>query len=112
MRFSERIGKKPVKTEFQIKSMDTDLRTSLWNAFVLFVLNKVDSQFISTSKFNIFFTILWWDFFKWPVDGMDDFFALTREEIRRWFFKSEWYEVYDFIEFVAKTAPLERKSQD
>ena len=104
MRFSERMGKKPVKTEFQIKSMDTDLRTSLWNAFVLFVLNKVDSQFISTSKFNIFFTILWWDFFKWPVDGMDDFFALTRETIRRWFFKSEWYEVYDFIEFVSKRA--------
>ncbi|NQU39765.1 MAG: hypothetical protein HQ523_07415, partial [Lentisphaerae bacterium] len=59
MRFSQRIGTKPIRTEIQIGSMDDDLRIALWNAFHLFFLEKVQSRRISNSAFRAFFRALW-----------------------------------------------------
>jgi hypothetical protein len=101
MRFSQRIGKKPIKTEIQITSMDSELRTALWNAFQLFFLDEVRSAYISDTRFETFFKILWSKFFKLTLDSLDDYFPDTCQKIRKWFFESEWFEVYDFIEFVA-----------
>lgn len=100
MRFSQRIGKMPLKVEIQKESMDQDLRTGLWNAFQLFYLDKVDSDWISYTQFNLFFKCMWLNFYKLPLDNMDDFYSNTYQRIRKWFFESEWFEVYDFIEFV------------
>ena len=100
MKFSQRIGKKPIKTDFQIESMDNDLRIALWNAFHFFFTKKVDSKWISRSSFDLFFQIMWHNFFKLPLDNLDDHYETTYKRIREYFFKFEWFEVYDFIEFV------------
>lgn len=102
MRFSQRIGKKPIKTEIQIGSMDNDLRIALWNAFQLFYLDEVKSDWISNSQFNDFFRVLWHNLFKLPLDNLDDYFKNTYKRIREWFFEWEWHEVYDFIEFISQ----------
>jgi len=44
---------------------------------------------------------LWHDYFKRPTDRIPDLVTRTTEEIRKYFFNCEWYEVYDFVEFVA-----------
>jgi hypothetical protein len=41
MRFSERVGFKPIKNTIQINSMDTELRNSLWNALVTFYWGQI-----------------------------------------------------------------------
>ncbi|MBI5894266.1 MAG: hypothetical protein HZB79_11620 [Deltaproteobacteria bacterium] len=104
MRFSQRIGEKPVKTGLQIGSMDDDLRIALWNAFLFHFIGRDKSYIISESSLKIFYQILWHDFFKLPVDGIRNYTSDTHKVINKWFFNAEWFEVYDFIEFVSNIA--------
>lgn len=111
MRFSQRIGTKSVKVEIQRRSMDEDLRITLWNAFQIFYLDEVKSQVISRSDFDLFFKILWMNFFKLPLDTLDDWYEATYQKLREWFFSWEWDEVYDFIESVAMfDSPVNREN--
>jgi len=102
MRFSERMGYKPVADIIQVEGMNDELRNSLWN--VLYV------EKFSTHEFNNYgpssphtierFSIsLWSHFFKLPVDEMPDSDHLIHQVIRKHFFACKWHEVYDFIEF-------------
>ncbi len=111
MKFSQRIGKKPIRTELQIESMDNELRVALWNAFQLFFLEEVRNANISKSGYDVFFKILWLNFFKLPLDNMNDYFPNTYEKIREWFYEWEWFEVYDFIEFISQVeSPTDSKA--
>jgi hypothetical protein len=108
--FSERMGLRPVKNIVQLNDMDQDLRNSLWNALDrrLFSLRDFDSERFTEA--------LWWHFFKKPVDKRpiyhSGFGAASYhdvwEEVRSFFFKCRWNEVYDFIEFVLNQFPGNR----
>lgn len=103
MRFSQRIGRRPIKSIIQKDSMDEDLRTGLWNAFQLAVLDKVDSYaWLYQTPYKEFFRILWFSFYEHPLDTLDDHWQTTREYIRKRYFEADWYDVYDFIEFIAQ----------
>ena len=101
MKFSQRLGMKPIKTAIQIDSMDSDLRTSLWNSFHQFYLQTDSSSMIYEPEFESFLKSLWHNFFKIPIDTLCDDVNKTIKFIIDWFFKSEWYDVYDFIEFIS-----------
>ncbi|MDD2890980.1 MAG: hypothetical protein PHE49_10145 [bacterium] len=117
MNFSQRVGITPIRTEIQIKSMDNDLKNSLWNVFQQYFLGKnaktdsmVDRNLYISSSFEFFFKKLWANFFKLPLDTLEYKFHKTYEDIRGYFFKGEWYEIYDFIEFVAAVdSPVDKK---
>jgi len=104
VRFSQRIGKKPIKTELQIDTMDDDLRRSLWNVFKILFLDEVKTYYnhIEDTEFEEFFKKIWIDFFKVSLDTLGNYFPDVYEYIRNWFFISKWYEVYDFIEFISQ----------
>lgn len=57
-RFSERFGFKAPKEEFQVDSMDDDLRNSLWNEFTLNFYEHDKEIFLGIAR------ILWAKFFK------------------------------------------------
>jgi len=101
MRFSQRIGKKPTMKEIQLESMDTELKNGLWNVIKMSCLDSLGlhpSPYIS--DYQSFSENLWHNFYKLPVDEIPKN-AFDREYyIRRRFFNNEWYEVYDFIEFI------------
>lgn len=101
MKFSERIGIIKAKDTIQIDFIDDDLRNGLWNAFQIFYLDKVNSDWLNRSEYLLFFKLLWHNFFKIPLDTLDLWFPTTRREIREWFYEWEWYEVYDFIEYIS-----------
>lgn len=104
--FSQRKGIKPVKSIIQEDNMDEDLRNGLWNALTIFYWNRVEDESISYYKeINILFTRIWINYFKRPLDTLDDYWPHTYKEIRGYFFNSKWYEVYDFIEFIANNYP-------
>ena len=113
MLFSQRKGIKPVKNVIQIDSMDDDLRNGLWNTLTIYYWNRVKGIFIHEYKDmdNLFKTI-WFSYFKLPLDTIDDYYKDTYNEIRKYFFKCEWYEVYDFVEFVAKKYSDERVNKN
>jgi len=97
MSFSERYGYKSIKNIMQIESMDSALRNSLWNTLY--------------KKIQIFFDDLYDDlicnFFKEALPVTDhsfDSFESVKvpklERLKSKFNKLEWFEVYDFIEFL------------
>jgi len=112
MQFSERMGKKKVRCDLQVESMDTALRNGLWNVLYNQMLERIKfcrDPFVD-SDWRPALSSLWHDFFKWPIDEIPWNLAYdVQQQVRRWFFKAEWYEVYDLLEFVAKMrGPIDR----
>jgi len=104
--FSQRKGFKPIKSVIQKDSMDIDLRNGLWNASTLSYWDQVTTDWIYNHK-NIatLFKRLWLNYFKQPIDTLNNYWPKAYKKIRDYFFNCEWYEVYDFIEFVANNYP-------
>lgn len=106
MRFSQRKGLSPIKTALQRESMDDDLRTGLWNAYIL--AWPPPEKFLSYEPEYLFlFRTMWHDFFKMPIDKLPDWEPHVMDQVRAWFFRASWAEVYDFVEFL-----LSFKSRD
>lgn len=86
--------------------MDMDLKNSLWNALTIY-WNK-DIKWLSDKKeLDTLFKRLWNIYFKLPLDTLDDYFPKTYDNIRTQYFNWEYYEIYDFIEFIANNHPNE-----
>ena len=114
MRFSERRGIKSPKVA-QIESIDDDLRNGLWNALTesYWNLYREFDEYGTPAPYgegvygvrqsNLWSLIkaLWIDYFRAPIDEMDYFWKGCRKHIRDYFFDAQWWEVYDFIEFIA-----------
>ena len=123
MRFSERFSFKPVRTILQIDSMDDALRNGLWNALTIFYWEEIsyDTTFeyvrsrfshsvSSTDEFADLMRNLWLHYFKRPLHELPRSWkpkypspTSVYPEIESYFFKCEWYEVYDFVEFIPNT---------
>lgn len=103
MRFSQRIGKKPVRDALQIESMDADLKNSIWNLLHTAYLDGLGFHYSdSSSHIKKFIETLWRDFFKAQLDNIPLRGAAVSEQIKKWLFKAEWYEVYDLLEFTTR----------
>ena len=124
MRFSERMGFKPVKTVIQVDSMDVELRNGLWNALTLFYWKHLDykTHFTylkevsrydrytpnPTDEFADLIVDLWLDYFKRSLHDLPESWQAKSypsqktvyEEMRGYFFSCIWYEVYDLLEFI------------
>lgn len=111
MKFSERHGHASLREIIQLESVDEPLRNGLWSVLKVSVWDDIkrshgmyggysitDSQ---NSKINHLCTMMWFDYFKKPLDKLDPSWNETLGFLRRYFFTTEWYEVLDFIEFVA-----------
>lgn len=112
MKFSQRHGYTPVSNVIQIESINTSLRTAIWNTLddqifsnKYFLNDRFDNygQFASEARIFPFSRLLWANFFNHPVDTRPANPHIILTEIRNWYFKAPWHEIYDFIEFVAGT---------
>ena len=109
MSFSQRQGIKPIKNIIQIDSMDDDLRNSLWNLLKIYYFNSIygnisdiPSRYINLSNDDrIFLENIWISYFKKPLDEWNGYWGYTYKFLHDYFFDAEWYEVYDFVEFIA-----------
>jgi hypothetical protein len=123
--FSQRKGFKPAKSVIQVDSMDNELRNSLWNALTLFYWDTVNEFNIPADQKSSLLTLLinlWFNYFKRQLDTLKSFTIDWRRyygwrpyiylEIKHYFFKCEWFEVYDFIEFVANNYPDKKVNYD
>lgn len=106
MKFSQRMGFTPIESALQTEGMSNALRNSLWNVFdnLLwssdgFIYDKVGHW----GYINLFSRELWSNFFKQRVDSRGDSPWAVLEKIRSYFFNAQWFEVYDFVEFVSGT---------
>jgi|SRR3989344_3619 len=115
MRFSERIGIQKSKVDFQKDNIDKDLSNGIWNCLIINILdnfpnNYSDSNYSDFRIMNHIIKKLWLDFFKDPIDrapqDKNDFMKF----LRGWYFNaSEWYEKYNFIEFILENHKNKRE---
>jgi hypothetical protein len=111
MRFSERYGYRPIRDALQRESMDVPLRNGLWSLLCSFCwkhaqkLNRQPWGYHlsdpNNRRLKALCNALWFDLFRKPIDELSDDWLKVRAELKRHFFVCEWYDVYDFIEFVA-----------
>jgi hypothetical protein len=103
MRFSQRIGKRPIKTVLQVDSMDGALRNRLWNNVHDDLVNEIPYDYPRLLTRIRVLKEIWKDFLVLPIDDIpmnDRNYILFVDYLREWFYKSEWDEVYDLIEYL------------
>lgn len=102
MRFSQRKGLTPVAQAIQTEGMSDELRNSLWNALDQFLWQRKGFLYVEYGEAPMysFSRALWFHFFKLPADQRPDYPIKILRAIRDYFFKAEWYQVYDFLEWV------------
>jgi len=96
------MGLKPIKKILQKDSMDDELRNRLWNCFSSNYIYMSASGVISDSNTINFLDILYDEHFKIPSDKfliLGRYTTGTWNNVREYFFRFKWFEVYDFIEF-------------
>ncbi len=106
MRFSQRIGKRKIKTELEKEGLSDELRNSLWTLILELIIEvrsnekRYDQHY---SDLSVYFRDLWIHFYKWPIDNLPMSYGTVSgratDRVRVWFFKSDWDLVLDFIEF-------------
>jgi hypothetical protein len=103
--FSERLGITPPRG-LQIESMDRDLRTGVWN-WVHRACEGADEYWIKAAESG-----LWDQVMKMPLDEIPGFQSETVKAMKKWFFATEWYRVYEFVEFALPRVNGWRRSHD
>lgn len=113
MKFSQRIGKIPNEKNIQIENIDIELRNRLWNILCIYIIDEFDKDDTHHPyNFIRFSQQLWHSFYKLPIDYVSSSKYDLKKDIRDKYFKSEWYEVYDIIEFVIDYIIYENYSEE
>lgn len=89
----------------QLGSMDDALRTSLWNIVQEHIWSKHQSQngssFTKYSNLSSLLKAYWKDYFKIATNDIPVIINDAIDAVKEAFFASEWFEVYDFVEFTS-----------
>ncbi len=120
MRFSQRVGAKPASKLAQREGMDDDLRASLWSVISACHWDEVTDAY--GSKIELHDTVrdssagnlmvgLWFHHFKRPTDTIPTYWEACLRELRGHFFAAQWFEVYDFVEFMETEGTDEKRKQ-
>ncbi|OQP67234.1 hypothetical protein A3860_02420 [Niastella vici] len=100
--FGKRYGFEPVEVPFQVDSISTDLRTELWNAIYLFILQPLhDAQSYSEDGYRTIRRIIWVHYLIKPLDDFPRDYEFD-DVVKQYIEKSVWYKVYEFFEFVLR----------
>ncbi len=95
----------------QRDSMDGELRNRLWSALKLTVLDRWKGpagygyQDPDSRDVDVLFRLIWLNHFKNAIDTLPHEHNKRYSAVRDYFFRCEWWEVYDLVEFMLKTLP-------
>lgn len=99
MTFSERMGLIQPNTLVQTDSMDSDLRTVLWNAHYATLVEGVAGDDRRRLEGGLQRRV-WTDLWGRPLDTLPGFHAFVGG-VRTAYFEGDWNQVYDYIDFAA-----------
>jgi hypothetical protein len=101
--FSQRIGKTPIKSVIQTDTIDEDLKNALWNGLTIFYWEgkvKHDRLPDNEHAVRVLLSRIWIHYFKKRLDEKPYYFEGYLYFLKKYFFEAEWFEIYDFLEFV------------
>ena len=103
MNFSQRRGLKPVRATIQKESIDDELRIALWNSLTIYYFGEIkEHEYETNSNLVTLLRRLWIHYFKHKLDEFPYSLSRFNREIKEYFFKAEWNEVLDIIEFIVE----------
>ena len=136
-KFSERYGFLKLKDVFQIQSIDNDLKNRLWNQIQEYYFDSIEVDLdISISPYDVkryiggtsriivkgqsfnqiekdedyhFFRKIYDAFFKMNVKP-SSFLNDININIQERYNAMQWYEIYDFIEYISEIYPIEKRN--
>lgn len=101
-KFSERIGLNQPKSKIQLNSIDKDLRNSLWNILLLYLISPLRNKvYYSESTLSGLVDQIWFSYFKEPLDKIPPRTQFISDELRNRFFDWDYLNVYDFLDFLS-----------
>ncbi len=106
--FSHRKGIRPLQKPVQREAMDAETRNCLWSALELAVWRRWTGppsygyQEPDPAAIDLLMDLIWLNYFKKPLDTVPSRHEERYAAVRDYFFRVEWWQVYDFIEFVMK----------
>ncbi len=118
--FSERYGYKPIKQMMQLECVDPPLLNGLWTACTVVYWDvwerntEYDTQHPRATETEALARCMWLNYFKESLDTLPEFrrhHSSTRsfmDILRDRFFHCGWNEVFDLIEFVVQSGPMDR----
>lgn len=110
-KFSHRYGYVPIEKAIRREEVDRDLRIALWNVLAIKMWNKwsdYDFDFAPNEETKRIINIIrraWFYYFNYDMDSLPEFnstpsYDNARSKFKRYFFDCNWYEVFDFLEFL------------
>lgn len=108
--FSQRYGYSSLEKAFQRESIDSELRTKLWNILKVAIWDSYDvnnRRYHDVSKrIDYLIRRLWFHYFNQDLDQLPDFYGSyggkgSYDFLKEHFFKCQWFEVYDLVETIA-----------
>ncbi len=105
-KFSEKFGFKNPRDTFQMYQIDDALRNRIWNQIQIHYFDKIKLNLVY--PYNIyyksdvnFFERIYDEFFK-SHEKINISMSKLNSNIKKQYFIFEWYEIYDFIEYIAE----------
>jgi AbiJ-like protein len=117
MKFSDKHGYTKAREVFQLEVVDEPLRNRIWTLLKIFYWDRVSYTsdmyghggcFLShpgNENIEIFCKRTWHNYYKEPLDTLSNDWKAAQRRFREEFFQGEWYNVYNFIEWVAGQYP-------
>src|SRR5690606_4065295 len=102
--FSERYGYTSAEKLFQREMGSEELKTQLWNILKVSLWDLQGTVSDRNGDIDILVKRLWFHYFNKDLDHLPEFRYYgdgAYDEIKRQFFGCRWYEVYNFLEFIA-----------
>src|ERR1700732_5518364 len=98
MSFSDRMGITRPKTVLQVDDIDDELKNGLWQACLEFPLSTNDHYTASNKRFAGAVRGIYVNVFKETRDEIPKTAPRVMERLKAWFYKAEWYEIYNLLE--------------
>lgn len=108
--FSQRYGHSPFENAFQRESIDSALRTKLWNILKVAIWDHYDFHNRSyddvTKRIDYMVRRLWFNYFNRDLDRLPDFYEPygnkgAYDTLKEYFLNCQWFEIYDLLETIA-----------
>lgn len=109
-KFSQRYGYSSLERAFQRESIDSTLRTKLWNILKVTIWDQYDSRKRSydevTKRIDYLVRRLWFHYFNRDLDRLPDFYHSYGKKgaydvMKEYFSSCQWFETYDLLETIA-----------
>lgn len=108
-KFSQRYGYTEIEIPFQHEDANETLRTALWNALSISLWDHWSNSDYSTEseQVEMLSKLIWINYLKRDLDELPTFKYYQNNPgaynvFKTYFSSCEWYEVFDFIEFILK----------